>query len=75
MMLLYFCYLITISLRKWVAGYLNKPKFHLSKMLWAKFGWNKLCCSDEEDENMKKLQTDRRVYGQLRHSEKFTWAY
>ena len=52
-------------------------------MLCAKFGWNWPSGSEEEDEHVKSLQTDRQTDGRMdgqtaaddRWSEKLTWAF
>ena len=51
-------------------------------ILCAKFGWNWPSGSEEEDENVKSLQTDKQTDGRTdrqttddRWSEKLTWAF
>ena len=46
-----------------------------SKMICAKFGWNWLCGSGEEDKNVKSLQQRWRRTTDKLWSEKLTWAF
>ena len=80
---MYFRYFVIISPWKRsgpiIRTKLNQPN---PRMLCAKFGWNWLSGSGQEDENVKSLQTDRQTDGRTdrqmmddRWSEKLTWAF
>ena len=53
--------IIRFPRKKTVVLHLNKVEFPFSRMLCAKFGWNWLVGSREEDKNGKNLQTDGRT--------------
>ena len=84
---MYFRYFLIISPWKGVWPFIwTNLNSHHPRMLCAKFGWKWPCCSWEEDENVKSLQTDGqtdrqtdgRTDGQTtdnRRSEKLTWAF
>ena len=56
---MYFRYFLIISPWKGVWPFIwTNLNPHHPRMLCAKFGWNWPCCSWEEDENVKSLQTD-----------------
>ena len=76
---MYFRYFIIISSWKRTEPFMWKNLNPLySRMLCAKFGWNWLSGSGEENKNLKSLETDGHSDRQTtdnRWSEKLTWAF